>query len=211
MMTHAYERFYLADAARTLGNMLHAAVVNHGMEGHDVLNRFIATGLAAAYECGNPRVIAGRSGCELLMDLLERSTGTVIEVEAVPTYSRSAVYWAGWLLAHYQWHSGRTFRTILDAVPYEDLLGLYEPMHEADIEKCCDVLDSRLNRSESPLKRIRTMCGLTQQALAAESGVSLNTIRAYERKSKDLARAQSDIVMRLARALMCGMEELVGN
>ena len=50
--------------------------------------------------------------------------------------------------------------------------------------------------------------GLTQEALANESGVSLNTIRAYERKSKDLNKAQFDIVMRLAKALKCDVSEL---
>ena len=51
--------------------------------------------------------------------------------------------------------------------------------------------------------------GMTQEALANESGVSLNTIRAYERKSKDLNKASFDIVMRLAKALKCEVSELI--
>ena len=49
----------------------------------------------------------------------------------------------------------------------------------------------------------------TKEDLANESGVSLNTIRAYERKSKDINKAQSDIVLRLARALKCNMTDLL--
>lgn len=50
---------------------------------------------------------------------------------------------------------------------------------------------------------------LAQEALANESGVSLNTIRAYERKSKDLNKAQFDIVMRLAKTLKCEAADLL--
>ena len=59
------------------------------------------------------------------------------------------------------------------------------------------------------LKSLRKAKGLTQEALANESGVSLNTIRAYERKSKDLNKAQFEIVMRLAKALKCDVSELL--
>ena len=56
---------------------------------------------------------------------------------------------------------------------------------------------------------MRKHCGLTQEELANESGVSLNTIKAYERKSKDLNKAQFDIVTRLAKALKCDISELI--
>lgn len=61
----------------------------------------------------------------------------------------------------------------------------------------------------SKLKIVRRYCGLTQEKLAGESGVSLNTIRAYERKGKDLNKAQFDIVLRLAKALKCDITELL--
>ena len=50
---------------------------------------------------------------------------------------------------------------------------------------------------------------MTQDELAAESGVSVNTIKAYERKSKDLNKAQFDIVMKLVKALKCEFSDLV--
>ena len=54
----------------------------------------------------------------------------------------------------------------------------------------------------------RKALGLTQEELARESEVSLNTIRAYERKSKDLNKASFEIIMGLARALKCDISEL---
>lgn len=98
--------------------------------------------------------------------------------------------------------------SILDTVPYEELLSLYGTLHEADIQKSYEVMDAHFAVSESRLKTLRKRCGLTQEALANESGVSLNTIRAYERKSKDLRKAQFDIVMRLTRALKCEVTDL---
>ena len=113
------------------------------------------------------------------------------------------------MLTHYQWYSGRSFKSILDTVPYEELLGLYRTLHEADIQKSYEVMDAHFANSESKLKTARKRCGLTQEALASESGVSLNTIRAYERKSKDLNKAQIDIVMRLSGVLKCDISELL--
>lgn len=72
-----------------------------------------------------------------------------------------------------------------------------------------EVLDMHFEKRESKLKTVRKLCGLTQEALANESGVSLNTIRAYERKSKDLSRAGLDIIMKLAKALRCDVSELL--
>ena len=123
--------------------------------------------------------------------------------------SKSPAYWVGWMLTHYQWYSDRTFKSILGIVPYNELVGLYKTLHEADIQKSYEVLDAHFAKSESKLKTARKLRGLTQEELATESGVSINTIRAYERKSKDLNKAQFDIVVRLAKALKCDVTELM--
>lgn len=209
MTIHAYNPLYLGKASRTVGNMLHAAVQEFGIEGTDFLNYFIQSEVAEQFENGNPKYIAGKSGMELFLEVMEKSTDEVYRVERIECYERSPEYWVGWMLAHYQWYSGRTFKSILDTIPYEELLGLYGILHEADIQKSYEVLDTHFERSESKLKTARKRCGLTQEKLAEESGVSLNTIRAYERKSKDLNKAGIDIVRNLAKALKCEIEELV--
>ncbi len=70
-------------------------------------------------------------------------------------------------------------------------------------------MDAHFANNESKLKTTGKHCGLTQEVLANESGVFLNTIRAHERKSMDLNKAQFDIVMRLAKALKCEAPELL--
>ena len=209
MTTHAYSPLYLSKASRAVGNMLHDAVVEFGMDGEDFLKRFIQSDVAEEIESGNPKYIAGKSGLELFLEVMEKTTGKAYDTELIESYERSPVYWVGWMLTHYQWYSGRTFKSILDTVPYNELLGLYGTLHEADIEKSYEVLDAHFEKSESKLKTARRHCGLTQEELAHESGVSLNTIRAYERKSKDINKAQIDIVLRLAKALRCDITELL--
>ena len=209
MMTHAYSSSYLSKASRAFGNMLHDAALEYGLDGSEFLEQVIQSGIAEQFEAGNPKYLAGKSGLELFLEVMEKTTGASPNAIRIERYDRSDVYWIGWMLTHYQWYSGRTFRSILDTIPYRELLGLYGTLHEADIQKSYAVLDLHFANSPSKLKHIRRLCGLTQEALAEESGVSLNTIRAYERKSKDLNKAQADIVLRLARALKCDVSDLL--
>ena len=209
MTTRAYDQLYLNKASRAIGNMLHDAVLEHGMDGTEFLKRFIQSNVAEQFENGNPKYIAGKSGLELFIEVMEKTSGESYTSDLIENYDRSDVYWVGWVLTHYQWYSCRTFKSILDAVPFDELMGLYGTLHEADIHKSYEVLDLHFSNRESKLKLARKHCGITQEALANESGVSLNTIRAYEQKSKDLNKASFDIVMRLAKALKCDISELL--
>jgi DNA-binding XRE family transcriptional regulator len=207
-MIHAYSQLYLSKAARTVGNMLHDAVVEFEMDGGDFLERFIQSGIAEQFEEGNPKYLAGKSGLELFLEIMETTTGRTMEVDEIVNYEKSDVYWVGWMLTHYQWYSGHSFKNILDTTPYQELLVLYGRLHEADVHKSYEVLDAHFTRRESKLKAIRKQCGLTQEALAQQSGVSINTIRAYERKFKDLNKAQFNIMIRFARTLKCDVMDL---
>ena len=209
MMTPAYNPMYLSKAARAVGNMLHDAVLEFGYDGSEFLQLLIQSEVAAEIEQGNPKYVAGKSGLELFGEVIERTTGKTIDTTHIESYERSDVYWVGWMLTHYQWYSGRSFRDILDCVPYEELLCLYGTLHEADIHKSYEVMNAHIESSEVKLKKVRRSCGLTQEELAEQSGVSLNTIRAYERRSKDINKAQADIILRLARALRCNMEDIL--
>lgn len=209
MTTHAYNQLYLAKSSRTVGAMLHNAIYEFNMDGTQFLKRFIQSDVATEIENGNPKYIAGKSGLELFLEVLEKTDGKSFDSELIENYDKSDAYWVGWMMTHYQWYSGRSFKSILDTISFDELLGLYGTLHEADITKSYEVLNEHFLRSESKLKRVRKHCGLTQQELANESGVSLNTIRAYERKSKDLNKAQFDIITRLVNALKCEVSDLI--
>ena len=64
---------------------------------------------------------------------------------------------------------------------------------------------------ETNLKRIRVARGYSQKQLAEMSGVSLRAIQTYEQRQKDINKAQSDSLHRLAKTLDCKMEDLLEN
>ena len=208
-MTNAYDAIYLDNASKNVGNMLHDAVYEYGEDGGRFLQMFLQSGIAEQIAAGNPKYVAGKSGAELYADVVEAVTGQEAENLVIETQSRSDVYWTGWILAYYQWYSGRSFRDILETISYGELLGQYDTLHEADVQKALEVLDAHMELKESKLKTVRKCCGLTQEELSVRSGVSLNTIRAYERKAKDIKKAQMDIVLRLSDGLRCRIEDIL--
>ena len=130
-----------------------------------------------------------------------------------PRYGRSPEFWAGWAAAYFQWQSGMSFKQLFQKMPFIELVSLYPSLHEADITKVADVLESRIeSRSpETNLKRIRTAYGCSQSELARLSGVSLRSIQMYEQRRKDINKAQFDTLLRLSRVLGCRVEDLVEN
>lgn len=209
MMTHAYDPIYLSKASRAIGNMLHDAVYGFGMDGGAFMELFIQSSIAQQIEDGNPKYLAGKSGLELYLDVMERTTGQKQNTELIESYERSDAYWVGWMLTHCQWYSGRSFKSILSKVPYQELVGLYGTLHEADIQKSYEMLDAQFSCCESKLKDARKRVGLTQEELSVASGVSINSIRAYERGSKDLNKAQVSTVRSLARTLKCEVSDIL--
>ena len=208
MNLRAYDRIYVDQAACTLGNMLHAAIADQKLNGDAFMQRFIQSGIAAEFGKGNPKYVVGKSGAELFMDVQTIVEGRCRNI-VIEHFERSDAYWAGWMLARYQWYSAKSFDLILETVTIEDLLCLYPTMHEADPQKCYQILDSYFDHLPSRLKKMRKSRNLTQEELALKSDVSLNTIRAYERRSKNINKAQVDILIRLSRTLGCDLESLL--
>lgn len=84
-------------------------------------------------------------------------------------------------------------------------------MHEADVTKFVDVMDSLIKEffSTTNLKRIRLSYGCTQAELAENSGVSLRSIQMYEQRNKDINKASADTLFCIAKTLGCSIEDLL--
>ena len=54
---------------------------------------------------------------------------------------RSREFWAGRALAQYQWRSGLSFRAIEEFAPLKDILLMYSPYHEMEIDQFFDALE----------------------------------------------------------------------
>lgn len=208
-MTHAYNQLYLNKCSRNVANMLNAAVILFGYDLSDYLDMFVRSNAAREIENGNPFYIAGKSGLELYSDVMRDNGLKEPDLSDRELYDRSEVYWIGWALARYQWYSGRSFAEIIECIPADELLRLYSTLHEADIQKVYEIFDSHFEMQGSNLKKVRRLCGLTQEELSEISGVSINTIRAYERKSKDINKAQANILFDLSKALKCPVNEIL--
>lgn len=207
---HAYAETYLDDAMKNLGEALDYAINACQVKADDFMFMFIASGLAEAFGRGNPKYVAGMSGTELAIEVLSRAGRTDFPEPQVD-YGCSPEYWCGWVMAYYQWATGRTFRDILENVPVEEWLRLYSTMHEASEDRCVAAVNRLIARKNAPtrLQRRRQLRGLTQKELAARAEVNLRTLQQYEQKSKDINKAAAGCVRNLAWALDCCMEDLL--
>ena len=210
-MTHAYRKTYLYNAARNFGNMMDYAVNDCDINGCMFLHMFISSGLAQQFERGDPKVVAGKSGVELAIEVITKTSGVAPKAVPSMTDHKSSEYWGGWALAQYQWYTARSFSSILRFMPFSDILNMYYTLHEADITKFYETAEEIYQnaRPQTNLKRIREANGLSQSGLANESGVTLRSIQKYEQRNKNINKAQALTVVKIARALGCEVEDLM--
>lgn len=212
-MIHAYEETYLTDAMNNLGDMFDYAICDLGYEPEMFFSQFLSSGVAACFERGNPKYVAGLSGVELACEVIYRTEKKRPKVEPSEAIDKSPEYWMGWILAYYQWYSAYSFvylnRRGLSA---SRVLSLYPTLHEADLSKFVSVADSIIEKSKnediSNLKRIRQAKGITQKELARLSGVSLRMVQLYEQKQQDICKAEAQTLVNLSRALGCDASDL---
>lgn len=211
MMTHAYQEIYLNRAQSRLGDAFDHAVNTCGIPGSDFVKLFLVSSVSKRMENGEPAYVTGKSGIELVLDIVAETKGQELQIEPQVRFDRSKEYWIGWAVAYYQWYSDRKYRDIFKVVSFEDLQNMYTPLHEADITKFVDIVDSRMKEyfSETNLKRIRTVYGCTQAELAERSGVSLRSIQMYEQRNRNINKASGETLYRMAKVLGRTMEDLI--
>ena len=210
-MTRAYQEIYLSKAQSVIGDAFDYAVNTCGIIGTDFVKLFIASSVSKRMENGEPAYLAGKSGIEIVREIVAETKGQELQIEPQEHFGRSKEYWIGWAVAYYQWYSGRKYSDIFKVLSFEDLQKMYYTLHEADITKFVDIVDSKIKEyfSETNLKRIRTAYGFTQAELAERSGVSLRSIQMYEQRNKNINKASADSMYSLAKTLGCTMEDLI--
>lgn len=210
-MIHAYDKQYLDDAMRNLGEAFDYAVNNCRIEIDDFLDMFIAGGFAEQFGNGVPKYVSGMSGTELVWEISKCSGWgrELPEVEIVYDYSQE--YWCGWVLAYYQWYTGRSFRNIRKYISMRDIWKLYPTLHEAAEEKFVDTVNRMIRREGKPtqLQILRRSMGYSQKELSEKSGVTLRMIQQYEQRAKDINKASGLNLIALARTLGCRVEDLI--
>lgn len=211
MMIHAYQELYLSKAQSVLGDAFEYAICTCKMPGKDFIKLFVASMMSKRMENGEPACLAGKSGVEIVQEILAETKGQEVEAASNMQDQRPPEYWMGWAIAYYQWFSNKRYCDIFSAVTYDDLHSMYTTLHEADISKFVSVMDVRMEVcfSETNLKRIRKEYGFTQAELAKASGVNLRCIQLYEQRNKNINKAGADTIYRFAKVLGCAMEDLM--
>ena len=212
-MMHAYDEQYLADAMRNLGEAVDYAVNACNMTIENFFRLFVATGLATQFGNGVPKIISGLSGTELVHEVIVKA-GMEWELPEVQTeYEYSPEYWCGWIVAYYQWYTGRTFKDIFQNICAKEIEKLYPTLHEAHEDKFVDVINSIIERktTTTKLQEFRKNIGYSQRELAEKSGVNLRTLQQYELKAKDINKAATMTLLALSKTLGCKIEDLLEN
>ena len=210
-MIRAYAEEYLNDAQENLGEAFDYAVNACKLGIDEFMDLFIAEGYADAFAKGNPKYLSGISGTELVMEVIEKSGKQMEFPEPQVEYDCSPEYWCGWILAYYQWATGRPFKDIYSYISMSEILKLYSPLHEASEDKFVDTVNAIIRDKNAPskLQQQRKKCGYSQKELAEKSGVNLRTLQQYELKTKDIGKAAVQNIVALANVLGCQVEDLL--
>ena len=107
-MARAYKKTYLNGAMRNLAVMMDCGVRKYGYTIGEFYQKFLSSCVSRQFSQGNPRYLVGMSGAELA-DLVVQESGGSISDKNDGTYTTGPEYWAGWVLAYYQWLSRRSF------------------------------------------------------------------------------------------------------
>lgn len=209
-MTHAYDEIYLDDAMDTLGGAIEYATLFCNYDGQEFFDLFVASGIADEFGRGNVRYISGMSGIELADFVFDKCGKRAKGNADIPYIDYPPEYWIGWILAYYQWYTGKAFSVIFKKISYETLYCLYDVLHEADPSKSVNVFDEIMQKeSETNLAILRKAKGLSQSQLAKKADISIRSVQLYEQRKADIYKAQYNNLKSLANVLGCRTEDLL--
>lgn len=209
-MIHAYDEIYLDDAMETLGSAVEYATLFCGLDGQVFLDLFLASGIADEFGRGNAKYVSGLSGIELAQLILEKCGKAAPPMKELPYIDYPPEYWIGWILAYYQWYTGKSFSALCRKISFRALRDLYGVLHEADPSKAVSVFDDMMKQSgETNLARLRKNRGLSQSQLAKAAEVSVRSIQLYEQRQTDINKAQYNHLKTLSHVLGCSIEDLL--
>ena len=213
MTIRAYNELYLNDAIKSMANAFDYVINVCKLEPDWFMKLFVQSNISVQFERGNPAIISGKSGEELVRDILSEVYPN--EKLPSPTFSegRTPEYWAGWALAQYQWASAKRFKDIFERIPLSEIIAMYPTYHEMDISRFNESMDKRYSEvvTETKLRKIRESRQLSQGELAKLSGVNIRSIQLYEQRVNDIDKAQAQTLYKLSRALGCNVEDLLEN
>ena len=124
---NAYNELYLDDAMHNLADMLDYAICDLNYEPDEFFSWFINSGIASKFEKGNPKYITGMSGAELCEAVLKATNVVPPNTPATNPDFKGREYWTGWVLAYYQWLTGKRFEDIVKGgLPLSTVFSMFD-------------------------------------------------------------------------------------
>ena len=202
-MIRTYNEIYLDSVKRNLAELFDIGINGCGEDADELGMKFVNSNVSSGIENGHPNYLAGKSGRELLIEVLNKD----VSCDSV-SFDRTPEYWAGWILAYTEWYLNKSFKKILELVSFSKIINMYHPYHEAPEEKCALEI-KELMQMDSNLKIIRKKMQLSQSQLAKMSGVKLRNIECYEQGDIPIENARGETLYALSKALNCTIEDLL--
>ena len=134
MKIHAYNEVYVDDAMQTLAETF--SYLSNESQADDFFWRFVNSGIAYQFGRGNPRYL------NMPPQALYFEVMCAKPLYKPYAYGRSPEYWCGFVLAYYQWYTGLSFEQIGRKLPPSRIIAMYNPLHEASMEKFVEVANS---------------------------------------------------------------------
>ncbi len=209
MKVKSYHESKLNNATNVLGGFFDFAINDLNIDGDTIFDYFINSSIAEEFENGNGKYIYGRSGIELVYDVLSEFNYIDQYKKPILASNTSKEYWAGQALAYLQWETSRSFRDISEQVSYKEILDMYNPYHEMDIRKFVDDIENNYFNKITNLRMFRKRHKLTQQELADKAYVSKRSIEMYEQRKNDINKAQAITIYNFSKILNCNMADLL--
>ena len=208
-MIHAYRETYTRLAQKNLAIFLDYSVNVLKLDIKDVWKAFLDSPISKRFMEGDPFVLAGRSGIEMVFDVLQRDNDNYVEY---PIFDgRSEEYWLGYYLAYFQWETNVSFHTLDEYISINEMLSMYHPYHEVDVTSFVDELIRRLNERKgcTNLEIIRRKREMTRNELSIVTGVNARTIERYEQRLININSAGVETILSLSQALFVNPLELL--
>lgn len=205
----SYDKCYLSQVMGIMGDMMEYACLDNRFNPDTFFKMFLDSGIARRIEMGDPSYVAGKSGIEIA-DLVFSSYHIEPDFKANTRYEYSEYYWAGWILAQYQWYTSKRFEEIWRYMSVTKLLWYYERLHQIDIMQALDEIDEMVDpHKKFAISLLRRSKGLTQNELAKRAHMDISQIQRLEYGERKVENLTLKSAINLANALGVDVKDLM--
>ena len=126
---YPYPECFVEDAAEHLGEMYEYAVYYQNYAIDDFQNLFLQSEVAHDFAVGDIEFIAGMSGIQMAHTVLWRLGIPFTRINPSTELGLEEEYWAGMMVAKFQWRLGIMFEDIHRYMPMSRFVQLFHPYH----------------------------------------------------------------------------------